>query len=73
MGLQYSLSKKFDVAFVEETLKKMISKHGIQKELFFKEDEMKIHFQDRTRIYALAEKSSDFIKKLGAEDFNPLD
>ena len=34
---------------------------------------MNTYFRDRTRISELADKCSDIIKKLGAEDFDPLD
>lgn len=64
--------KAFTVEFCEDTLKKMISQLGVCCEDIFVDKELNRYFQDRTQITALAERSREIIKKLGAQDFNPL-
>ena len=70
----YSIAchEKFTQSFVETTLKKMIGKLGVETDQLFIDKNMNMYFRDRTMISSLAERSIDIIKKLGAEDFDPL-
>ncbi len=65
--------KKFNNDFVSETLKKMISKFNVEHSDFFTDKELNKYFRDRTMISELADLSINIVKKLGSEDFNPLD
>ena len=64
--------EKFTKAFVEKTLKKVIDQYGVLYADFFTNKELNSYFRDRTMIMKFAEETSDKIKKLGAEEFNPL-
>ena len=67
-----NLKKQFNVAFIEDTLKKMIAFYGVEREMFFTDSERKLYFRDRTNITHIANESANIIRSLGAEDFNPL-
>ena len=69
----FTTKQKFNVEFCEKTLKQMISELGVPCEEIFTDKVLNKYFQDRTQITALAEKSKEIIKKLGAQGFNPLD
>lgn len=70
----YSIAshEKFNQEFVEKTLKRMISAWNVEYEKFFVDKELNKFFRDRTMIIEFSNKSTDIIKKLGAEDFDPL-
>ena len=67
-----NLRRTFDTAYVEDTLCKLISAYGVERELFFNNSESKLNFRDRTNITHYANKSANMIRSLGAENFNPL-
>ena len=65
-----SSRRRFDSTYVEEILKKLISSMGIEREHFFLEN--KAHFADRTATERFAKQSSQKIKAIDVENFNPL-
>lgn len=65
--------EKFKEEFVMNTIRKLISKFGVEYECFFIDKELNKYFRDRTMIMELSNQSIDIIKKFGSEDFNPLD
>ena len=67
-----NLRRSFDTEFVEDTLKQMISTYGVERELFFTNDEHKMWFRDRTAIIYAANIASNKIRALGTDNFNPL-
>lgn len=70
----YSIAskEKFTQDFVEKTLKKMIDKFAVPYEDFFTDKDLNKCFRDRTMISQLSEQSINYIKKMDAEDFDPL-
>lgn len=70
----YSITckEKFTQTFVETTLKKMINKFAVEYSEFFSDKELNKYFRDRTMTTEFAELSIDYIKKLDADDFDPL-
>ena len=67
-----SCHHKFDTQFVEDTIKKLISKFAVEYESFFIDKNLNKYFRDRTMIMDFANLSIDYIKKFGSEDFDPL-
>lgn len=67
-----NLRRNFDAGFVEDTLKQMISTYGVERELFFTNDEHKMWFRDRTAIIYAANIAANKIRALGTDNFNPL-
>lgn len=67
-----SLRRVFDEAFVEETVKKLISAFGVVREEFFVCDDHKMFFRERSATEQFAEECTTKIRLMGAEDFNPL-
>lgn len=67
-----SLQKKFDEAFVEETIKGMIASCGVVREEFFTCEENKMYFRERSATEQFADACSTKIRQMGAENFNPL-
>ena len=67
-----SAKRRFDSAYIEETLKKFIASCGIERDQFFVCDEHKMCFRDRTAVDLFAKQSIQKIKALDVEDFNPL-
>ena len=67
-----SLRRVFDEAFVEETVKKLISAFGVVREEFFVCDDHKMFFRERSATEQFAEECTAKIRLMGAEDFNPL-
>ena len=65
-----SSRRKFDLAYIEDILKKFIASMGVERDQFFIEH--KIHFADRTATERFAKQSAQKIKALDVEDFNPL-
>ena len=62
----------FTQSYVEDTLKRFITKLGVQRSEFFTCEENNLLFHDRSNIDAFAKKSIGMIKSLENEDFNPL-
>ena len=67
-----NLRRQFDSDFVQDTLNKLIASYGVEREMFFTEDEHKLWFRDRTAITYYANIAANKIRALGAENFNPL-
>lgn len=67
-----ALQKHFDETFVEDTIKGLISKYGVERSEFFSCSDHKRHFADRTAIDRFADEGVKFIKSMGAGKFNPL-
>lgn len=67
-----NLRKQFDSSFVEDTLKQLIATYGVERELFFTNDEHKMWFRDRTAIIYAANIAANKIRALGSDNFNPL-
>ncbi len=63
---------KFTDSFVQETLKRMISKKGLEYEKFFTDESVKTYFVDRTMTERFAAECTNIIKTLDAGTFDPL-
>lgn len=64
--------RKFDEAFITETLISFISSIGVIREEFFTCPEHKMYFRDRTATSSFVEESIKKIKGLSAGEFDPL-
>ncbi len=64
--------KRFEDSFCQDIIKRYISATGVEKEMFFLDDNHKMWFRDRTAIANYASEGVKIIKAMGAEDFNPL-
>ena len=64
--------RKFNDDFVQDTIKRMISKRGVEYERFFTDETVKSYFVDRTMTERLATECANTIKTLDAGTFNPL-
>lgn len=62
----------FSQNFVEDTLKRFMTKLGIPRNEFFTHNDTNPMFRDSSNVNAFAKKSINIIRTLENEDFNPL-
>ncbi len=67
-----AIKEKFTVAFVKDTMEKMIATYGVEREAFFTTEAHKLWFSDRTAIAYHAKEAALIIDSLNTSDFNPF-